>query len=169
MGIFSNFKKDKPDDDFVASDDWLLGLAEDDPASIEALAAGPNGHRHVAGLVDDSTDPVIDREAGETDSGSTWHFPDLDDASLPGLDLPDEADAGADDDSIPTGPEAAVLLEILGLAPGSSWRQISAAHAAAVAEYDSSNETDPDRAALADALRREMNTSYAALRLMAVS
>ncbi len=169
MGIFSNFKKPKPDDEFIASDEWLLGLSDDPAPALDALA-GPNGHRPLDGHGEESDGSEIepiDGVPGEAVAASTWHFPDLDADELPVA--PPTAGTPVQEDSVPTGPDAVVLLEILGVAPGATWHQISAAHAAAVAEYDSSNESDRDRAALADALRREMNTSYAALRLLAVS
>ncbi len=70
---------------------------------------------------------------------------------------------------VPAMPQATVLLEILGLEPGVEWHTVRTARAELVDGHDPDSESDPDRAALARAIRREMNTAYAALRLLYVA
>ena len=74
---------------------------------------------------------------------------------------------GSTSDPVPRGREADMLCEILGVEGGASWADLRAAHAAAMSEYDPRLESDEDRVALASAIRREMNSTYAALRLLA--
>ncbi|MEZ5227236.1 MAG: hypothetical protein R2710_11315 [Acidimicrobiales bacterium] len=69
----------------------------------------------------------------------------------------------------PRGREADLLCEILGVEPGATWAELRAAHAAAMSEYDPRLESDEDRIALAWAIRREMNSTYATLRLLAAA
>ncbi len=69
----------------------------------------------------------------------------------------------------PRSREADLLCEILGVEPGSAWSDLKAAHAAAMSEYDPRLESDEDRIALAWAIRREMNSTYATLRLLAAA
>ncbi len=69
----------------------------------------------------------------------------------------------------PTAPEATVLLEILGLFPGATWDDVREAHRELIDGHRAEPFTDEAQARLADEIRREMNSAYAALRLLAVS
>lgn len=69
----------------------------------------------------------------------------------------------------PTAPEATVLLEILGLFPGATWTEVREAHRELIDGHRAEPFTDEAQAELADEIRREMNSAYAALRLLAVS
>lgn len=69
----------------------------------------------------------------------------------------------------PTAPEATVLLEILGLFPGATWDEVREAHRELIDGHRAEPFTDEAQARLADEIRREMNSAYAALRLLAVS
>lgn len=69
----------------------------------------------------------------------------------------------------PTAPEATVLLEILGLFPGATWGEVREAHRELIDGHRAEPFTDEAQAQLADEIRREMNSAYAALRLLAVS
>ncbi|MDA3041319.1 MAG: hypothetical protein O3C27_17685 [Actinomycetota bacterium] len=69
----------------------------------------------------------------------------------------------------PTAPEATALLEILGLFPGATWEDIRAAHRELIDGHRAEPSTDEAQAHLAEQIRREMNSAYAALRLLAVS
>lgn len=69
----------------------------------------------------------------------------------------------------PTAPEATVLLEILGLFPGATWDEVREAHRELIDGHRAEPFTDEPQAQLADEIRREMNSAYAALRLLAVS
>lgn len=68
----------------------------------------------------------------------------------------------------PRGPGAEVLLEILGLFPGASWQHVRAAHAELIEGHRSDQFSDEAEAELAEEIRREMNSAYAALRLLVV-
>ena len=76
-------------------------------------------------------------------------------------------DHDATSSQVPRSSEADMLCEILGVEGGANWADLRAAHAAAMSEYDPRLESDEDRVALASAIRREMNSTYAALRLLA--
>ncbi len=74
MGIFSNLKKTDKDDQFVASDEWLMGLADEpDDSSRFSLPGAPA-----------EPEPVGLAPLGETAVESTWHFPDLGEAPTTG-------------------------------------------------------------------------------------
>ena len=91
------------------------------------------------------------------------------DLQAPTIELPSSISSVSSEVSTgPTGPQADTLLEIIGLAPGSTWAEIRDAHQNLMQDHDESAETDPSRIALGRAIKREMNTAYAALRLMAV-
>lgn len=77
-------------------------------------------------------------------------------------------DALTGDLIVPDIEDAAVLLDILGLQPGVRWIDVRDARNTLIVGHDPSLENDEDRAALARAIRREMNTAYAALRLLFV-
>ncbi len=68
----------------------------------------------------------------------------------------------------PIGSRAATLLEILGLDPNATWTEIGDTHRELSVELSESIDGDPSREAVSRAIQREMNTAYAALRLMAV-
>lgn len=68
----------------------------------------------------------------------------------------------------PTGTRAATLLEILGLDTDATWTKIGETHRELSVELLETIDGDPSREAVSRAIQREMNTAYAALRLMAV-
>ncbi len=282
MGLFNLKKSKNTDDDFEASDEWLMGLAGNDefdggpnstiPQGLASLAPIDDQFGYLEPNHDGST--TADLFAGTTLSGndgadsefandhSGWNFPDLvgdeeravaedhrgselvsrngvapdpwpmaaasallrpspaadgtgfgsdlfaseldtDDADIAdaelddevnayaepvssemvfsghvetgsGFDRPDVATAAPATDAVartnrlaPRSHEADLLCEILGVEPGSAWSDLRAAHAAAMSEYDPRLESDEERIALAWAIRREMNSTYATLRLLA--
>lgn len=79
----------------------------------------------------------------------------------------DDFGGGGPSATTPQGPEADMLREILGVDTDASWTDLRAAHARAITEHDPDLEIDEDRVALARAIRRELNSAYATLRLLA--
>ncbi len=70
---------------------------------------------------------------------------------------------------VPEGPQAAEMLEILGLDHDATWGEARDARRALLAEHNPEDASDEERAALANAICREMNTAYAGLRLLHVA
>lgn len=66
----------------------------------------------------------------------------------------------------PTGDDAATLLAILGLDRNALWNDVRHTHRSLIADHLAAGESDPERAILARSIRREINTAYAALRLL---
>lgn len=142
---------------FAAGDALALDYDEDHDASIEDAVI-----EDTASEVPATEDPAVEVTDQEGASIGEATAPDADAVS-------DEGPPTGGSPSPPRGPEPDMLCEILGVEPGADWDELSAAHARAMVEYDPARETDPDRVALARAIRREINASYATLRLLASS
>ncbi|MFT7601146.1 MAG: hypothetical protein ACI8TP_004097, partial [Acidimicrobiales bacterium] len=154
-----------------------IGQAADPAPFVDSVANDPEGPpSDVANFGADDFEAFDEVEAFDSESPATGM--DSDNEFEPGLADAPLSDFESEDVNLtlpdlqgpegPRGPQAETLLEILGLPAGSSWTDIRNAHQSLIHDHDANDDTDPSRVALGRAIRREMNTAYAALRLMAV-
>ncbi len=117
-------------------------------------------------------DPAIDdlavTDAGTLETGTLETGTVADEAVVLAADTAQRASSSSHLAQMPQTDQAAVLLEILGLESSATWTEAREARASLIAQHNPDDETDPERAELAVAIRHEMNTAYAALRLLQV-